>query len=73
MDADERATFHVRPRPPLHCGEGQCCPFFIPFTAVVRALPVYPTVRLGAALVLRFRWMIPSLQLLFWTLLTCCV
>ena len=25
----------------------------------VRALPVYPTVRLGAALMLRFRWMVP--------------
>ena len=33
----------------------------------VPALPVYPTVRLGAALMLRFWWMVPFLPLLFCT------
>ena len=38
-------------------------PIFICFTAVRVGVPTYPTVRLGAALVLRFWWMVPFLPL----------
>ena len=37
--------------------------FWLLLLRFVRALPVYPTVRLGAALMLRFWWMVPFLLL----------
>ena len=69
MVADIRATLYCA-APPWTAVRVSAARFWSRLLLFVRALPVYPTVRLGAALALRIWWIVPFLQLLFRTLLT---